>query len=255
MTYQTILYDTFEGVATITLNRPEVMNALSTTLYRELDHAITEVESDDEVKAVIITGAGDRAFTAGADIHEMTRNAESDTPPPADPKRPSYGWHIGSCTKPTIGAINGLAYGGGALLASSLDIRVGCEKTKFRFLAAAYGRVNSTWSLPMQVGWPKAKELLLTARVVEAEESLSIGLINHLVDSSELMSKSRELAELIVGNNQRMVQGIKALLIDNIGDSWNQTYNNELEAQSGKLTPTPVLEGFKPFIDRKGRKP
>ena len=102
----------------------------------------------------------------------------------------------------------------------------------------------------MQVGWPKAKELLLTARVVEAEESLSIGLLNHLVDSSEVMSKSRELAELIVGNNQRMVQGIKALLIDNIGDAWNQTYNNELEAQSGKLTPTPVLEGFKKFIDR-----
>ena len=254
MTYQTILYDTFEGVATITLNRPEVMNALSIALYRELDHAITEVESDDEVKAVIITGAGDRAFTAGADIHEMTRNAESDTPPPADPKRPSYGWHIGSCTKPTIGAINGLAYGGGALLASSLDIRVGCEKTKFRFLAAAYGRVNSTWSLPMQVGWPKAKELLLTARPVEAEESLQIGLLNHLVDSSELLNKANELARLIVENDARMVQGIKKLLIADIGESWESTYKKEMNAQKNELEPIPVLEGFKPFIDRKGRK-
>ena len=107
----------------------------------------------------------------------------------------------------------------------------------------------------MQVGWPKAKELLLTARVVEAQESLNIGLLNHLVDSSELMKKSRELAKLIVGNNQRMVQGIKELLINNVGDAWNQTYDNEIEAQSGKLAPTPVLEGFKPFIDRKGRKP
>ena len=89
MTYETILYSKSEGVATITLNRPKVLNALSTTLFRELDTAITEVESDEEVKAVIITGAGDRAFTAGADIHEMTRNAESDSPPPADPKRPT----------------------------------------------------------------------------------------------------------------------------------------------------------------------
>ena len=254
MTYQTILYDKYEGIATITLNRPEVMNALSTTLYGELDQAITEVESDEGIKAVIITGSGDRAFTAGADIHEMTRNAENDNPPPQDPNRPTYAWHVGSCTKPTIGAINGLAYGGGAVLASSLDIRIGCERTKFRFLAAAYGRVNSTWSLPMQVGWPIAKELLFTTRVVEAEESLQIGLLNHLVKSTELLDKANELAEMIVNNDARMVQGIKKLLIEDIGESWENTYHKELNAQAKELAPTPVLEGFKPFIDRKGRK-
>ena len=107
----------------------------------------------------------------------------------------------------------------------------------------------------MQVGWPKAKELLLTARVVEAEESLQIGLINHLVDSSELMNKANELASLIAGNDARMVQGIKKLLIDDIGQSWESTYQKELNAQEKELEPTPVLEGFKPFIDRKGRKP
>jgi enoyl-CoA hydratase/carnithine racemase len=106
----------------------------------------------------------------------------------------------------------------------------------------------------MQVGWPKAKELLLTARVVEAEESLQIGLLNHLVDSSELLSKANELASLIVGNDARMVQGIKKLLIDDIGESWESTYQKELNAQDNELEPTPVLEGFKPFIDRKGRK-
>jgi enoyl-CoA hydratase/carnithine racemase len=131
---------------------------------------------------------------------------------------------------------------------------VGCEKSKFRFLAAAYGRVNSTWSLPMQVGWPKAKELLLTARVVEADEALQIGLLNHVVHSSELMSKARELAGMIVENDSRMVQGIKHLLIQDVGVSWRDTYEKELEAQSSTLEPTPVLEGFKPFIDRKGRK-
>ena len=255
MSYETLLLDKKDGIGTITLNRPEVLNAMSSTLFREMDSAVTDMETDDDIKAIIFTGSGNRAFTAGADIHEMTRNAENDTPPPADPRRPEYAWHIGECIKPTIGALNGLAYGGGAVLASSLDIRVGCEKSKFRFLAAAYGRVNSTWSLPMQVGWPKAKELLLTARTVEADEALQIGLLNHLVDSSQLMEKARELAGMIVENDSRMVQGIKQLLIQDVGASWRATYEKELEAQSDSLKPTPVLEGFKPFIDRKGRKP
>ena len=255
MSYETLLLDKKDGIGTITLNRPEVLNAMSSTLFQEMDSAVTDMETDDDIKAIIFTGSGNRAFTAGADIHEMTRNAENDTPPPADPRRPEYAWHIGECIKPTIGALNGLAYGGGAVLASSLDIRVGCEKSKFRFLAAAYGRVNSTWSLPMQVGWTKAKELLLTARTVEADEALQIGLLNHLVDSSQLMEKARELAGMIVENDSRMVQGIKQLLIQDVGASWRATYEKELEAQSDSLKPTPVLEGFKPFIDRKGRKP
>jgi enoyl-CoA hydratase/carnithine racemase len=254
MTYQTILTDKSSGIGTITLNRPEVLNALSTTLVKEMDDAVTNMESDDSIKVVIFTGAGDRAFTAGMDIHEMTRNAESATPIEEDPNRSSYPWHIGACTKPTIGAINGLAYGGGSVLASSFDMRVGCERTKFKFLAASYGRVNATWSLPMQVGWPKAKELLMTARIIEAKEALQIGLINHLVESENLMNKARELAEQIAANDPRMVQGIKELLTSNVGLAWPDTYKNEMDAVAGKLSPTPVLEGFKSFIDRKGRK-
>ena len=106
-------------------------------------------------RSVIFTGTGERAFSAGGDIHEQVRNAEN--PPPPDPKRAEYSWHVATCTKPTIGALNGLAYGGAAVMASSFDIRVGCERSSFRFLAASYGRVNSTWSLPMQVGWPDSQ--------------------------------------------------------------------------------------------------
>ena len=165
----------------------------------------------------------------------------------------STAWHIAAATKPTIGALNGLAYGGGAVLASSFDIRVGCERTRFRFLAVQYGRVNSTWSLPQQVGWPMAKELLFTARVVQAEEALQMGLLNHLVPSGQLMDKAMELAGLIAANDSRMVQGVKRLLIRNIGEDWRSHYQNEMDAQAEELAPTPVLEGFKPFLDRKGR--
>ena len=101
----------------------------------------------------------------------------------APAQRSVFTWHLATLKKPTIGAINGLAYGGAALLSSSLDIRIGCERSSFRFLAATYGRINSTWTLPMVVGWARAKELLYTARVVSADEALQIGLLNKIVPS------------------------------------------------------------------------
>ena len=213
MTYEHLLLDIQDHIGTIKLNRPEVLNAMNRRLFSEIDEAVTQLENDDEVYAIIFTGAGERAFSAGADIHEMAEQAKMDDPPPPDPRRAEYSWHIATARKPTIGALNGLAFGGGAVLASSLDIRVGCERTRFRFLAVQYGRVNSTWSLPQQVGWPVAKELLFTARVVEAEEAYRIGLLNHLVPSEQLMDKAMELASLIAANDPRMVQGVKDLLI------------------------------------------
>lgn len=254
MDYKDIVIDKSHGVGKVTLNRPQVLNALSRSLYSELDRAVAEMENDEGVKVIIFTGAGDRAFSAGADIHEMARLAKDPNAPAQDENRPNYPWHIAACTKPTIGALNGLCFGGGAVLASSFDIRVGCDHTSFKFLAASYGRVNSTWSLPMQVGWPMAKELLFTARVVEAKEALQIGLINHLVSPTALIPKAIELANMIANNDPRMVQGIKELLLQNVGKDWARMYQNELDAQAGRLHPTPVLEGFKPFLDRKGRR-
>ena len=252
MAYENIVVQADEGVGIITLNRPEVLNALNSALYGELDSAVTAMEADRDIRAIIFTGAGDRAFSAGGDIKEMAAKAKDAGSPPSDPERERYVWHIAACTKPTIGAINGLAYGGGAVMASSFDIRVGSENTSFRFLAASYGRVNSTWSLPMQLPWPLVKELLFTARVVEAREAHRIGLLNHLVASDHLMSKAWELAQQIAANDPRMVQGMKQLLINNIGSEWDQMYRRELDARGDKLSPTPFREGFKDFLRRKG---
>ena len=106
----------------------------------------------------------------------------------------------------------------------------------------------------MQIGWPKAKELLFSARVVEAEEAYRIGLLNHLVDAASLMPKAMEIARQIAANDPRMVQGIKELMIDDVGESWRWMYDHESAAQRGKLRPTPVEEGFAEFLARKGRK-
>ena len=251
MTYEFVGLERASGIATIVLNRPEVLNALNRQMYSELDEAITVCEADASVSVIIITGAGERAVSAGADIHEMARIARESDGTADDPDRGRRMWHLATCNKPTICAINGLAYGGGAVVASSLDIRIGSENTSFKFLAASYGRVNSTWNLPMQVGWPVAKELLFTARVVEAREANQIGLLNYVEAPDKLMPKTIEIARQIADNDPRMVQGIKQLMINNVGTHWRDMHANEYIAVSENLAPPPIAEGFSEFLEKK----
>jgi 2-(1,2-epoxy-1,2-dihydrophenyl)acetyl-CoA isomerase len=250
MEYEFIFAERRGNVGLVTLNRSDKLNALSFPLMHELDDALTRYEEDDDIKAVVLTGAGERAFSAGADIHEMAGlSAEELAERSAFRGRAT--WHIATLGKPLIGAINGLAYGGAALLSSTLDIRIGCERTQFRFLAASYGRVNSTWSLPALVGLPKAKELLYTGRVVAAEEALSIGLLNQIVPAAGLVQAAIELGEMIAKNDARMVQGIKRLLHEGIGMGWRERYDLEEEARGTWLLAAHPREGFKDFLGRK----
>ena len=250
MAYEFILTERSNGVAVITLNRPEKLNALSYPLVRELDEALSQYEADEDIKAVILTGAGDRAFSAGADIHEMAGLSYEELAARQD-VRGRATWHIATFGKPLIGAINGLAYGGAALLSSTLDLRIGCEHTAFRFLAASYGRVNSTWSLPLLVGLPKAKELLYTGRVVLPEEAERIGLLNQIVPAARLLDSCLEIAQMIAKNDARMVQGIKRLLHEEIGTGWRERYDNEERARATWLAAGHPREGFKDFLSRK----
>jgi 2-(1,2-epoxy-1,2-dihydrophenyl)acetyl-CoA isomerase len=253
MAYENILFEQTDGVAIITLHRPKVLNALSMSLTMELDDAITRCEQDDDVKAIIIAGTGEKAFSAGADIHEMAELSKEELEQRGK-QRGAATWHMATCRKPVIGALNGLAYGGGAMLASTFDIRIGCERTRFRFLAATYGRINSTWTLSAIIGMPMAKELLYTGRVVEAQEAKEIGLLNRLVPSGDLLSTALELGKMMAQNTPSMVQGIKELLNEGIGSTWAERLDMERDILSGRLKPSHPREGFKDFLDRKGRK-
>src|SRR6266436_2169799 len=250
MAYEFILTERFDGIAVITWHRPDKLNALSFPLVRELDEALTQYEADDDFKAVVITGAGERAFSAGADIHEMA-DLSSEELADRQARRGEISWHVANFSKPIIGAINGLAYGGAALLSSSLDIRIGCERSQFRFLAASYGRVNSTWSLPLLVGVPKAKELLYTGRVVAAEEAERIGLLNKVVPAAKLIETAVEIGQMIAKNDDRMVQGIKRLLHEGMGLDWRERYDLEDEARATYLSAGHPRDGFKDFLARK----
>ena len=185
MAGECVLVEKSQGVAILTMNRPEQLNAMNQQLSaRAARRGRRGWAPTTTSGCIVITGAGERAFSAGGDIHEQRDDDRRYTQAELDARgavRARGSYEIGACPKPTIGMMNGLAYGGAAVLASSLDMRVGCEHASFRFLAAAYGRINSTWTLPNQVGWPIAKELLFSGRVVEAEEAHRIGLLNHLV--------------------------------------------------------------------------
>jgi len=259
MAYETILVETVPGVAILTLNRPDTLNAMNRQLSEELHDAVARMSADPAVGCIVITGAGDRAFSAGGDIHEQREDdrtyaeyspAERDAMS-APRARGSY--DISACPAPTIGMMNGLAYGGAAVLASSLDMRVGCEHSRFRFLAAAYGRINSTWTLPNQVGWPIAKELLFSARVVEAEEAHRIGLLNHLVPCGQLRQKTLELATMIAGNKRESVRGVKALLLQHMGKTLEEQWAGERDYTTRVVRGARAEEAFPEFIARHGR--
>jgi len=251
MSYQNILAERVESVAIITLNRPEKLNALSYELAMELDEELTKIESDDDARVVILTGAGPRAFSSGGDIHQMVKSTPEEMAARTDARREAN-WHLTTFTKPIIGAINGLAYGAGAQLTTMLDIRIGCEHAEIQFLAAKYGRANSTWSLPLIVGMPKAKELLYTGRPIKAEEAERIGLLNQIVPCAQLRDAAIEMAKQIGANDPRMVQGIKRLLDEGVGMGWRERFDAEHNARKGKLKANSPREGFKAFLERKG---
>lgn len=252
-------------VAFLTMNRPEVLNAMNRQLTEELHDAVAHANEDNEIGCIVITGADTSprapAFSAGGDIHEQREdqaalnagNLALEDMDMRSARRQRGSYDVSASDKPVIGMINGLAYGGGAVMSSSLDIRIGSDAARFRFLAAAYGRINSTWTLTNQVGWPQAKELLFTARVVEAEEAYRIGLLNYLVPVYRLREKTMDIATQIATNDTPSVIGIKRLLLQHMGGSLEQQWANERDFTTNVLRGTLAEEAFPEFLARRGR--
>ena len=140
-------------------------------------------------------------------------------------------------------------------MATSLDFLLGCEKSSFRFLAVNYGQMNATWSLPTMVGWPKAKELLYSGREIFADEAFQIGLLNHLVPVENLLEKAVEVASGIAKNRIEGVANIKQMLVEHTGLPIEEQFRNEVNARTDRFKGLSVEDGFKDFLERKGRKP
>jgi len=201
MDYQYILYEASEGLATITINRPEVRNALTQALMEELGDAISQAEADNDVRVLILTGAGDRAFVAGADIGEVgARDTLSELGLNSRVRRNVYS-HLEHLFKPSIAAINGYALGGGCELALACTLRIASDSARFGQPEINLGIIpglGGTQRLTRLVGKGNAMELILTGDLIDAREALRIGLVNKVVPAAQLMEEARALGKKLV---------------------------------------------------------
>ena len=211
MSYTQISLDISEGIATLTLNRPEKMNAFTNTMMNEIIDAIDQTDADDSVRAVIFTGAGTRAFCAGADLTpDDGRAVFSDANPVDDLSDPRVRDGGGKLTlrlfqskKPLISACNGAAVGVGATMQLPMDIRLASDNARFGFVFARRGIVPeacSSWFLPKVVGINQALEWCMTGRIFDAQEALRGGLVRSVHPQGELIDAARGIAREIADN-------------------------------------------------------
>ena len=200
--------DVDAGVAFVRMNREEKHNAFHRELSLAVSDTMDNLDADDEVRCIVLTGAG-KAFSAGADMTEALASFESggrgDGMAQAVVK-------VATLKTPTIAAVNGYAFGEGAALAISCDIRIASERASFRFPGASYGLVVGGSQLPRIVGGPKAKELILTARVIDAQEAERIGLVNQLVPHGQLEDAAWKMAREIAKQSPAAVRWSKAVI-------------------------------------------
>jgi enoyl-CoA hydratase len=206
MSYQNLLISDADGIRTITINRPDQLNALNRATIDELDHALNEAEADKSVRVLIITGSGPKAFVAGADIKEFAHfSVEEGRALSADGQRKLFD-HVERLNKPVIAAVNGFALGGGLELAMSCHFRVASDNAKLGLPEVGLGVIpgyGGTQRLARLVGKGKAMEMIFLggAGMIKADEALQWGLVNHVVPQTDLLPKCNELAAAIAKNS------------------------------------------------------
>ncbi|HET9439901.1 MAG TPA: enoyl-CoA hydratase-related protein [Longimicrobiales bacterium] len=202
MSYETLLVEVSDDVALITINRPDKRNALNAAVRRELLAAFDQLRTDDNARVIIITGAGDKAFIAGADIAEFAERT------PVQQRAVMAGRRIfdevADFPKPVIAMINGYALGGGCELALACDVRVGSKSAKFGQPEIKLGIIpggGGTQRLPRLIGSGHAMRLILTGELIPADEAVRIGLLDVLVDDAELQTRTFELARSMAAHS------------------------------------------------------
>src|ERR1700738_1696136 len=213
-----ILLERHGRVGLVTLNRPEKLNAFNSQLVDRLEQALQQLDADEDIGAIVITGAGERAFSAGGDMAEQI--AALDAPDADTRQRVSATAAVRACEKPILAAIRGYCFGGGALLAIECDIRIGGDDARFKFHGASYGRAPGGAVLPRIVGDAKARELLFTGDEVSSSEALRIGLLNQVVPAAEGVETAVAMGARIAANSPVAVRALKevidmALPVDN----------------------------------------
>lgn len=254
--YKTLMYEKKENIGLLTINRPEKMNAISQELTAELSLFLDEIENDDELRVIVITGAGDKAFVAGADINELV-DRDARLGRRVSRERQEIFSRIENLHVPVIAAVNGYALGGGLELALACSIRICSEMAQFGAPEVKLGIIpgdGGTQRLPRLVGQGRAMEMIITGDFIDAQEAYRIGLVNKVFPPEKLMEKAMELAKKIASRPPLAVRYAKeAVNRSQEGDSASGfALESYLHALS--CTTEDKKEGVSAFLEkRKGK--
>ncbi|MBP2636691.1 MAG: Crotonyl-CoA hydratase [Firmicutes bacterium] len=253
--YSNLLYSNYQGIARITLNRPKALNALNSELLSELNSLIDVIAADESVKVVILTGSGEKAFVAGADISEMQSKSAIEGRSFAKFGQQVFN-KLENLPQPVIAAINGFALGGGCELAMACDIRIASVKAKFGQPEVGLGIIpgfGGTQRLPRLIGKGRAKELLFTADIINAQEAYRLGLVNNVTAPEELLSVAQAMAENIMAKAEYAVKLCKAAVNEGLDMDLDSGIAYEAEAFGICFATADQKEGMTAFVEK--RKP
>ncbi|HWH63099.1 MAG TPA: enoyl-CoA hydratase-related protein [Ginsengibacter sp.] len=252
--YQTLLTELENGIFTIIINRPDKLNALNQTVLNELEHVIQTVYDDKKIKAAIITGKGNKAFVAGADIGEFTKASDEEGIALAKRGQQIF-FNIEHCPKPFIAAVNGFALGGGCELAMACHFRLASDNAKFGQPEVNLGLIpgyGGTQRLTMLVGKGKAMELIMTGNMIDAAEAKVLGLVNYITTTENLLEKTKEILTLILTKSPVAVS--KAIAAVNAFYYFDKNgFNEEIKLFGETFASDDKKEGTVAFIEK--RKP
>ena len=254
MVFETIIFEKKNHIARITLNRPERMNALNEQMFDEINAALEDTAMDDDIRVMILTGAG-KAFCASADIKDLgpgkgDRLLEGKSS--FDPQRVTIQIH--KMDKPTIAIVNGLAIGDGFDWVLACDIRIGSENARFMnafIKMALVSNTGATWLYPRAIGMSKALELLYTGDWIDAEESLHLGVLNHLVPAADLEQKTMELAQKIAEQPPIPNRLVKGMVRRGLNDTLEEHLIEGAEVEVLTLTTEDHREALAAFKEKR----
>ena len=253
MTFENLLYDYSDGIASVTINRPKALNALNKATLKELLSLFSAIRDDAAVKVVILTGAGEKAFVAGADISEM-QPIDAVTGRQFALLGHQLAAAIENLPKPVIAAVNGFALGGGCELALCCDIRLASETARFGQPEINLGVIpgfGGTQRLPRLIGKGRACELLLTGDMIDAAEAYRIGLVNKLLPAAELLPAARKLAAKIAAKGQVAVAFAKAALRDGLETDLTRACAHEADLFGLCFATADQKEGMLAFLEKR----
>ena len=249
--------DVATGVATITLNRPERLNALTFEAYDELRRAFRVLSDEEDARVVVITGAG-RGFCSGGDVEDIIgRLFERDMRGLLEFTRMTCDLILAMrrCRKPVIGALNGTVAGAGAVIATACDIRIGAESAKIAYLFTRVGLsgadMGAAWMLPRIVGLGKASELLMTGEFISAEEAHRVGLYNKVVPDGEALQSATELAEKLAGGPAFALEITKDALNREASMDLASALESEAQIQAALMLHPDFRESYEAFVEKR----